>query len=44
MICSFSVMLGMKMEGLFRVPGPVAVMEELRDAFEEGTAGMGTLM
>lgn len=24
------------MEGLFRVPGPAAVMEELRAAFEEG--------
>lgn len=24
------------MEGLFRVPGPAAVLEELRDAFEEG--------
>lgn len=29
--------VGMKMEGLFRVPGPAAVMEELRAAFEEGT-------
>lgn len=29
--------IGMKMEGLFRVPGPAAVMEELRAAFEEGT-------
>ena len=28
--------VGMKMEGLFRVPGPAAVLEELRMAFEEG--------
>lgn len=26
----------MKMEGLFRVPGPAAVLDELRLAFEEG--------
>lgn len=33
---SASVCAGMTMEGLFRVPGPAAVLEELRDAFEEG--------
>lgn len=27
---------GIKMEGLFRVPGPAAVLDELRIAFEEG--------
>lgn len=25
------------MEGLFRVPGPAAVLDEFRAAFEEGT-------
>ena len=28
--------IGMKMEGLFRVPGPAAYTEELRKGFEEG--------
>lgn len=27
---------GLKMEGLFRVPGPAAYTEELRKGFEEG--------
>ena len=31
-----NICAGMTMEGLFRVPGPAAVLEELRDAFEEG--------
>jgi len=28
----------MKMEGLFRVPGPAAYTDELRKGFEEGSA------
>lgn len=28
------------MEGLFRVPGPAAVLDEFRAAFEEGTYNM----
>ena len=42
-ICIHVIMLlnisvaGMKMEGLFRVPGPAAVLDELRVSFEEGT-------
>ena len=28
--------VGVKMEGLFRVPGPAAYTEDLRKAFEEG--------
>ena len=32
------VVSGMKMEGLFRVPGPAALLDELRQAFEEGIA------
>jgi SLIT-ROBO Rho GTPase activating protein len=31
---------GLKMEGLFRVPGPAAYTEELCKAFEEGNVGM----
>ena len=27
------------MEGLFRVPGPAAMLDELRAAFEEGESG-----
>ena len=30
------VYVGMDMEGLFRVPGPAALLDELRVAFEEG--------
>ena len=30
------VTVGMKMEGLFRVPGPAAYTDELRKGFEEG--------
>lgn len=32
----------MKVEGLFRVPGPAAYTDELRKGFEEGTHLCGT--
>ena len=33
---TFDLATGLKMEGLFRVPGPAAYTEDLRKAFEEG--------
>ncbi len=42
LICAYEhansqrLLIGIKMEGLFRVPGPAAVLEEFRSAFEEG--------
>ena len=32
----FTDSVGLKMEGLFRVPGPAAYTDDLRKAFEEG--------